>query len=366
MMSAVSLVASAVGAERDVDAGVEQLPHGADAAAELQVGEGIVGDRAAALGEQLDVAPGQPDRVIHREARRQHADLVEMLDERPAIERLAGHRLRLGLEDMGVHRQVVARRELGRAAQQLLAAALWPRGRRDDPDPPGRAVPRPVVALEQRDLLAGGRRWRAVELGREVGRHEVAQEWHAVEERPVPHRDRDHRAQPRIAIGFGRAIERLGLGADHQQIVLDRRDPAADRFDRADHGPQIVLTLGQPLAAERRIAVDQPQLERQIVVGALLEALVRMHVRVDQARQHDPPPRVDHLDRQAPAARRGARPAGPTQTIRSPSIRTSPGSYTLPAASPVTTCPAEIRIAMTWPGPCRSKLPIRPAQPRTW
>ena len=136
---------------------------------------------------------------------------------------------------------------------------------------------------EQRDLLGCRRRWRAVELGREGRRNELAQERHAVEERSVPHGDRDHGAQTRVAIGLGGAIERLGLGAHHQEIVLDRRDPTPDRFDRADHGPKVMLALGEPLPADRRIGVDQRQLDRQVVVGTLLEALVGMHVRVDQA-----------------------------------------------------------------------------------
>ena len=42
--------------------------------------------------------------------------------------------------------------------------------------------------------------------------------------------------------------------------------------------------------------MHQPELERQVVVGALLEALVGVHVGVDEAGHDDGTPRVDDLD----------------------------------------------------------------------
>jgi hypothetical protein len=59
----------------------------------LQRLKGELVDRAKAVAQVFRLARderGQPDRVIHREARRQHADIVEMLDQRLAVERLAG------------------------------------------------------------------------------------------------------------------------------------------------------------------------------------------------------------------------------------------------------------------------------------
>ena len=53
-------------------------------------------DRGAAGADDLDLMICEPDRVVEREMLREHAEDVEVLDDRPAVHQLALHRLQLG------------------------------------------------------------------------------------------------------------------------------------------------------------------------------------------------------------------------------------------------------------------------------
>ena len=270
-----------VGAERHIDAGFLEPADRTDAAAELHVGQRVMSDRAVPVAEQLDVMLGQPDRVVHGEARRQHPDIVQVLDQGLAVKCMSRDGLDFGFQHVGMDRQLVTGGQLGRGAQQVVAATLRARGRRDDLQQTSMTLPCAVMALEQRDLrLCRGRRQR-VQFGGEPGGHDLAQIGHAVEKRPVPHGHGDDRAQARVAIGLGGAVHRLGGDGDMQEVVLHGGNTATDRLHRADHGAQVVLPFAQMRHAERRIALHEPKLEGQVVVGALLEALVGMHMRVD-------------------------------------------------------------------------------------
>jgi hypothetical protein len=133
-----------------------------------------VADRGAAGADELDLVIGEPDRVVEREVLGEHAEAVEMLDDRSAVHQLTLHRLQLRLERMGVHGKAARPRDFRRGLQQIVGAPL----RADRPEngadaAVGSAVPSHEVALEHRELVSpgGGRQGR--ELGLDGGRHQL-------------------------------------------------------------------------------------------------------------------------------------------------------------------------------------------------
>jgi hypothetical protein len=300
----------AVGAERDVDAGVFQFAHPRDPRAELEVRQRIVADRGAAGADKLDLVIGEPDRVVEREVLREHADPVEMLDDRPAVHELALHRLQLRLERMGVDRQAARERDLGRRLQEIVGAPLRADGSENGADAAvGSAVPPREVSLEHRELvLPGGGRQRC-ELGLDGGRHQLVDPRRRLEKWPVRHRCGDRGTQADIAIGRRGAVERRSFAEPVNEIVLHRGDARAHAFDREQHGAQIVRALRQRRERERGVSMENPNFKRERIPEALAEAFVGMGVRVDEAGNDDAFRRVDHA-RTAPGDRLGLRETG--------------------------------------------------------
>ena len=83
---------------------------------------------------ELDVARRQPDPVLERDPRREEADRLHVLGQRPAVHPLAGQGLHARLEHVDVDREVELVRERGRAGQHVVGAALRPGRRRADRD----------------------------------------------------------------------------------------------------------------------------------------------------------------------------------------------------------------------------------------
>ena len=285
----------AVAAERDVGAGVLEFPDRRHARAEFQVGERVVGDRPADPAEQLDVALGQPDRVVHGQPVGHAADIGEELRQRLVVFPLPGDGLRLGLEHVAVDRQVEVGGEPRHFLEQRRRAALRPARPEDDPHPV-LVVPGGAEVLEQLDLVAVAGDGEGVEPRLELRRHEVADEGQAVHERLVPHRRRDPALEAEVAIGARRGVDRVGGEGEVDDVVLERGDAGADRDDADQHGAEVPVAPREVGGAERRVDLRQPDLQRQVVVAPHLEAFVRVHVGVDEAGEDQPVLRLDDLD----------------------------------------------------------------------
>ena len=92
----------AVGPQADGDAGVEQPAKRRDPGAKLLVRDGVVGDCALRLAHQSDVVVAHPDRMRDCRVSLQDAEVMHVADEALAEFFVAGHRLGLRLQHMGV------------------------------------------------------------------------------------------------------------------------------------------------------------------------------------------------------------------------------------------------------------------------
>ena len=98
----------AVGAERDVDAGVEHVGNARDARGELQVRHRVVGDGRAGAGEDFDLLVVEVDAMGKHRALVEQAEMIEVANDRAAV--AAGH-VRLlgsGFGGMGGEQRAVA------------------------------------------------------------------------------------------------------------------------------------------------------------------------------------------------------------------------------------------------------------------
>jgi hypothetical protein len=130
------VAADAVRAERDVHPGIQELAERGDAGSELLVRDWVVCYRTTRRPHQRDVLVGDPDRMGDCRPLAERPNVVQMADERLAVELAPGDRLRFGLKNVDVIRRSVFRGEFVRAEKELIGATLRP-GRRDDvPQPP--------------------------------------------------------------------------------------------------------------------------------------------------------------------------------------------------------------------------------------
>ncbi len=98
----------AVGAERDVDAGVEHVGNARDARGELHVRHRVVGDGRAGAGEDFDFPVVEVDAMRKHGALVEQAEMIEVAHDRAAV--AAGHvgLLGSGFGGMGGKQRAVA------------------------------------------------------------------------------------------------------------------------------------------------------------------------------------------------------------------------------------------------------------------
>ena len=288
--------AHAVGAERDVHPGAQELRDRADAGAELQVRDRVVHDRDATAADDLHVRRRHPDAVLEGDARREEADLVEMLGKRAAVHAPARQRLHARLEDMDVDHQIELVGERGGAGEKLVGAALRPGRRRADRD----ALVRTVEAFHRQ----AHERLPLRPLGRLVALE--ARDERRIDERLVEHdrlvvgaigdREPDQRSKPEIAVGANDRVQQLfGEPLELVQEVDDARRARAEHLDAADEGADVHLVRRLRRCREHRIREEHPRLEREAVPHAAEPVLIRVAVGVDRAGHDGEPGAVDDL-----------------------------------------------------------------------
>ena len=190
-------------------------------------------------------------------------------------------------------RDIALGREGRDPAQEIGRAALRSAGSEHDANPVVVTVPAVELALEQGNLGVGIGAAHGGELGVDRLRNQLVRPGEARPKRLVPHVHRHPGAETRGRISLHRRVHRVRRGRRVHVVVLNGGHAGADRFDRRQHGPEIVVALRQQRKAEGRIALAEPYLERQVVVCALLEALVGVKVGIDQPRHDDRVRRVD-------------------------------------------------------------------------
>ncbi len=238
-------------------------------------------DRTAGIAHQLDVLVGHPDRMRDRRARMQQAEIVHVADQGLAVELGSGHRLRLGLQDMGVEGRPDRPRQLVGGQHQLLGAALRRRRRDHETQAAGAIVEARSRFLAEGEIVVEPRRRQRVRLGLEVGGDHLVGKGDRVEEWPVHDVARDVGAQPDIVIGLEdlpKLVERLA--AQFVDVVDQGGDAVPERFHRHHHRPQIDQPVGRRRGAQDGIAIEHPELERHVVVAALEQCLAGVQVPV--------------------------------------------------------------------------------------
>src|SRR5690606_34128478 len=146
----------AVGTQRQVDSGIQQLAYRRDAGAEFLVGDHVVYHGDAGVAHQLDVPVRDPDRVGYGHSGMQDTQIVHVLDQRLAVVGWAGAALHLGLDDVGMQRHLPLPGQFIRCLQQGIGAALGRRGRDHEADAPGAVMEFPVCGLGEIDEVLGG------------------------------------------------------------------------------------------------------------------------------------------------------------------------------------------------------------------
>src|SRR5580700_2175939 len=90
--------------------------------AKTHVADWRVNDGRAAVGEPLAIIFIEPDGMSRGEMRSEHAELVEMSRQRLAVLAQSEYRLRLGLRQMCLQRQVIIPGQIAAADEKLVTA----------------------------------------------------------------------------------------------------------------------------------------------------------------------------------------------------------------------------------------------------
>ena len=96
---------------------------------------------------------------------------------------------------------------------------------------------------------------------------------------------REHAADADVLVGLQDRLEMLLVERIDRAEVLHRRHAAAQAFERAEQGARADLG-GAALGIARRQRAQHPQFERDGLEAALEQNVMRMIVRVDEARHH--------------------------------------------------------------------------------
>ena len=114
-----------------------------DAAAEAQIGAGVMRDGDTACGEDFEFFRVQPDAVRGAYAGAEQAETVQVVREGHAVTAESGFTLHGGFGEMGLQREIVVSGERGAFAQERVRAVQRNGGA--DPEADAVAVERPVV-----------------------------------------------------------------------------------------------------------------------------------------------------------------------------------------------------------------------------
>ena len=149
-------------------------------------------------------------------------------------------------------------------------------------------------ALRELQKISRGKHRRAVEFGEQFFRKFLVDERHRPEERPVEQRRSHVGADAEILVGLEHRVDMLLIDARRDVgVVAQRGGAAVHRLQRADHRAQIHVAGGERDRLERPDIVH-PELERQVILAALVVALVTVVMAVDQAGGQQPAGHFDH------------------------------------------------------------------------
>ena len=129
-------------------------------------------------------------------------------------------------------------------------------------------------------------------------RHDLFPERHPLDAGDVSDLQREGAADPDLLIGRDDGLKMLGIEREQRQHVLDRGHPGPQALGGAEQRPRAHLG-GRTLGVCGRESVEQPHLQRQGLEAAFEKHVVRVVMRVDEARHDQLAGRVDRPLRRA-------------------------------------------------------------------
>ena len=256
----------AVGADADVNPGLEHVAHRRDPRSQLEVRGRVVNHAGVVALQDSDLA------FVHMNAMRGHdldvedAVLFDVGDDRRAVFHPAVAHLQGGLGQVDLQGRIELSRQVRAGAQDLRGAGerRMRRDRRHD----------------QRMTLPG--------LQERAGHLQRLLERRGVRRGELEHGLAQHPAQPRLGRGAGHAV----LEVVH---VGETGDAGADHLGAGQLGAQVHEFGGNELALHRHHIAEQPHVQAQVVSQAAQQGHRRVAVRVDQPRHQHLAAAVDDL-----------------------------------------------------------------------